>query len=203
MLPFLAPKSMEMTYGDVPLAGTIILQITLNIFKILECSKFSKTYKDSVVSSHIPLPYFPLFLMCFFNMVPLSKLRSQPQHCCSLNFRFYLDFIIFFPSKALFSSRLPFRNNTELSCHGSLVSYNGVSVFPCLSWLEQFWGVLVRYFVEWLFICSCLGFLGSWLNKGYGVSVKNKKFPFHRVMSGVHIHNRLGSAILPSITWPR
>ena len=52
--------------------------------------------------------------------------------------------------------------------------------FPCFWWLWQFWGVLVRYFVQCLSIEICLVFF-SWLNWGKRWQRLTTSYQEHRI----------------------
>ena len=57
----------------------------------------------------------------------------------------------------------------HLLSHLGLLWAVTVSVFPCFSWPWQFWGVLVRHFVECYSVWICPVFFFSWLYWGRGL----------------------------------
>lgn len=67
------------------------------------------------------------------------------------------------------------------------------SHFPCLWWLWQFWGVLVRYYVGCSSVETCLIFIFKLirLGNGFGRKVTRVKCPFCYIILRVHPINMI------------
>lgn len=129
--------------------------------------------------------------MFFLPMVHLSKLRNCHRYC-TINYRFYLDFTGF-SSNVVFLFQDLIQDSTLNLVFVSLSLLQPVTVsqvFPCSSWLWEFWRIRVTHFVESPSIWACWYFLmitpSLWI---WGKKITDVKCPFYYIISGSTRYN--------------